>query len=71
MAGGYHEDRFVNGSPNCNEYIFSHWNMVDIFVYFSHHFITIPPVCWTNAAHLHGVPVLGWSTYLVKVVKKL
>ena len=33
--------------------------MIDIFVYFSHHFVTIPPPCWSNAAHTHGVPVLG------------
>ena len=36
-----------------------HWQLIDIFVYFSHHFVTIPPPCWTNAAHTHGVPVLG------------
>lgn len=59
MAGGYHDDRFVDGAQNPDAYIFSNWELVDIFVYFSHHLITIPPLCWTNAAHKHGVKVLG------------
>ena len=40
-------------------YVIYHWQLIDMFVYFSHHFVTIPPPCWTNAAHTHGVPVLG------------
>lgn len=37
----------------------AHWWYMDIFVYFSHHLVTIPPVGWINAAHKHGVRVLG------------
>jgi len=59
MAGGYLEDRFVQGSGKYDAYRFYHWHLVDTFVYFSHHMITIPPPCWINAAHKHGVPVLG------------
>ncbi|XP_035424598.1 cytosolic endo-beta-N-acetylglucosaminidase [Cygnus atratus] len=59
MRGGYLEDRFVQGSATRNPYVFYHWRHIDIFVYFSHHTVTIPPVCWTNAAHRNGVPVLG------------
>lgn len=44
-----------------NPYTFYHWQYVDIFVYFSHHVVTVPPVGWTNAAHRHGVCVLGKS----------
>lgn len=59
MQGGYLNDRFVNGTKTSNEYTFYNWSIIDTFVYFSHHFITIPPIGWTNAAHKHGVKVLG------------
>lgn len=64
MMGGYLEDRFIQGSEVQNPYSFYHWQYIDIFVYFSHHTVTIPPVCWTNAAHRHGVCVLGKSQAL-------
>lgn len=51
--------RFIQGSATRNPYVFYHWRYIDIFVYFSHHTVTIPPVVWTNAAHRNGVPVLG------------
>ncbi|NWX98532.1 ENASE acetylglucosaminidase, partial [Nothoprocta ornata] len=59
MRGGYLQDRFIQGSATRNPYVFYHWRYIDVFVYFSHHTVTIPPVCWTNAAHRNGVPVLG------------
>lgn len=59
MQGGYLNDRFVNGTKTNDEYIFYNWSIVDTFVYFSHNFITIPPIGWINAAHKHGVKVLG------------
>ncbi|KFU85921.1 Cytosolic endo-beta-N-acetylglucosaminidase, partial [Chaetura pelagica] len=59
MRGGYLEDRFIQGTTTRNPYVFYHWRYIDIFVYFSHHTVTIPPVCWTNAAHRNGVAVLG------------
>ncbi|XP_007958023.1 cytosolic endo-beta-N-acetylglucosaminidase [Orycteropus afer afer] len=59
MMGGYLDDRFIQGSAVQNPYSFYHWQYIDIFVYFSHHTVTIPPVGWTNAAHRHGVCVLG------------
>ncbi|XP_032473466.1 cytosolic endo-beta-N-acetylglucosaminidase isoform X3 [Phocoena sinus] len=59
MMGGYLDDKFIQGSAAQNPYSFYHWQYIDIFVYFSHHMVTIPPVGWTNAAHRHGVCVLG------------
>lgn len=52
---------FVEGSDNCEAYSFTQWYLIDIFVYFSHHFITIPPPCWVHSGHIHGVTVLGMS----------
>ncbi|XP_059003609.1 cytosolic endo-beta-N-acetylglucosaminidase isoform X2 [Mustela lutreola] len=59
MMGGYLDDKFIQGSAARSPYCFYHWQCIDIFVYFSHHTVTIPPVGWTNAAHRHGVCVLG------------
>ncbi|XP_041363346.1 cytosolic endo-beta-N-acetylglucosaminidase-like [Gigantopelta aegis] len=59
MKGGYQEDRFIQGSTNHLAYRFYHWQLIDTFVYFSHHFCTIPPPGWIDAAHKHDVRVLG------------
>ncbi|EOA37252.1 hypothetical protein CARUB_v10010798mg, partial [Capsella rubella] len=31
---------------------------------FSHSLVTLPPPCWTNTAHRHGVKVLG--TFIIE-----
>lgn len=59
MMGGYLEDRFLQGSDSDQPYSFYHWQHIDIFNYFTHNMVTIPPAGWTNAAHIHGVLVLG------------
>ncbi|KHJ96746.1 hypothetical protein OESDEN_03283, partial [Oesophagostomum dentatum] len=40
---------------SCNPYVFLNWWNIDIFCYFSHNFITIPPIGYTNIAHDHGL----------------
>ena len=61
MKGGYLEDRFTKGCYDLEQepYSFIHWSKIDIFVYFSHHFITIPPIGWIEASHKNGVSILG------------
>ncbi|CAA7392864.1 unnamed protein product [Spirodela intermedia] len=59
MAGGYGDDKWVQGGSNPDAYAIWHWHLMDVFVYFSHNLVTLPPPCWMNAAHTHGVKVLG------------
>ncbi|KAK7276424.1 hypothetical protein RIF29_17563 [Crotalaria pallida] len=59
MAGGYIDDKWVQGGTNSDAYAIWHWHLIDIFVYFSHSLVTLPPPSWTNTAHRHGVKVLG------------
>ncbi|KHN77582.1 Cytosolic endo-beta-N-acetylglucosaminidase [Toxocara canis] len=62
MKGGYLPEESVNGcqiTHSSKPYIVLHWWYMDVFVYFSHQFVTIPPVGWIDQAHAHGVIVLG------------
>uniref|UniRef100_A0A8C1FVL9 Cytosolic endo-beta-N-acetylglucosaminidase n=1 Tax=Cyprinus carpio carpio TaxID=630221 RepID=A0A8C1FVL9_CYPCA len=59
MMGGYLKDRFIQGAEVETPYVFYHWEYIDIFNYFSHQMVTIPPAVWTNAAHKHGVLSIG------------
>ncbi|KAF5391486.1 hypothetical protein D9757_002437 [Collybiopsis confluens] len=51
--GGYTE------SPYALSYTFNFWSSCEVFVYFSHHRVTIPPPGWINASHRQGVKMLG------------
>ena len=57
MANGYHSDAFPQGCGDENAYYLTHWHVIDAFIYFSHHFVTIPCPTWINSAHRHGVQV--------------
>ncbi|KAL1466325.1 hypothetical protein MTO96_042816, partial [Rhipicephalus appendiculatus] len=50
---------FINGCDKPNGYLFHHWQLIDSFVYYAHHLVTIPPPGWISAGHIHGVKVLG------------
>ncbi|XP_076954676.1 cytosolic endo-beta-N-acetylglucosaminidase 1-like [Bidens hawaiensis] len=64
MAGGYIDDKWIQGGSNPDAYAIWHWYLIDVFVYFAHELVTLPPPCWVNAAHKHGVKVLG--TFIVE-----
>ncbi|XP_042512682.1 cytosolic endo-beta-N-acetylglucosaminidase 1-like isoform X2 [Macadamia integrifolia] len=57
MSGNYLDDKWIQGGSNAEGYAICHWYLMDIFVYFSHTLVTIPPPCWTNTAHTHGVKI--------------
>jgi hypothetical protein len=60
MAGGYKEDYNIQGHHGVsNAYHFIHWSTIDIFVYFSHSRVTIPPPMWITAAHINHTIILG------------
>ncbi|KAI6190932.1 Mannosyl-glycoprotein endo-beta-N-acetylglucosaminidase [Aphelenchoides bicaudatus] len=40
-------------------FVFTYFWYTDIFIYFSHHFITVPPVKWINQTHDHDVLCIG------------
>lgn len=40
-------------------YTFEHWSSIDVFVYFSHDRVAIPPPGWIAAAHRNGVRILA------------
>lgn len=57
MMGGYLQDRLVQGGPDASFYRLWSWDQIDIFIYFSHHMVTIPPPGWVHAAHRNGCQV--------------
>ena len=60
LAGGYKEDKWNHGySKSSFTYRFLHWECCDIFIYFSHSRIAMPPYNHINLAHSFGTKVLG------------
>jgi len=59
FKGGYKEHEY-NGCASIDEaFRITHWHLIDTFVYFSHHLVTVPPAQWIAVAHRHGTQVLG------------
>eukprot|EP00962_Isochrysis_galbana_P045767 scaffold18144_cov130-Isochrysis_galbana.AAC.4 len=54
MQGGY------NAKADA-EYlaVFDGWDAIDVFCYFGHHRVSMPPKAWVDACHGRGVPCLG------------
>jgi hypothetical protein len=54
MQGGYN-------SKADAEYlaVFDGWDAIDVFCYFGHHRVSMPPKAWVDACHSRGVPCLG------------
>jgi endo-beta-N-acetylglucosaminidase D len=46
------------------DYIMEYWQHVEIFNYFSHRRISIPPPAWINAGHRNGAQVFG--TFIIE-----
>lgn len=60
MRGNYRTDVFNQGSMYSHDaFQIFQWDICDIFCYFSHKFISIPPLQWVNACRRHGVQVMG------------
>lgn len=84
FAGGYPlweaNATGVSGDDDCPPdsklWRFNHWAYVDVFVYFSHYCVTVPPVGFIHAAHRHGALILGtvifeWEQGAVELAKVL
>ena len=56
--GGYGEASWAASAADISgAYRLSHWRAVDVFCYFSHILVSIPPPEWTAIAHRHGTKV--------------
>ncbi|CAI4231084.1 unnamed protein product [Auanema sp. JU1783] len=62
MKGGYlaeESDDVHTFTDDQKPYVFLNWWNIDIFCYFSHHCVTIPPRGYIKVAHEHGCLVMG------------
>ncbi len=59
MKNNYLEDKYFQGCGQSNGYRFYDWDLIDSFIYFSHHFVTIPTESLINTCHLNDVRIYG------------
>ncbi len=59
MKNNYLEDKYFQGCGQSIGYRFFDWDLIDSFIYFSHHFVTIPTESLINSCHLNDVRVYG------------
>lgn len=57
------EENFTQGhykeGHSADNYRFVQLDSIDIFIYFVHYTVTIPPPAWIDIGHKHGVKMLG------------
>ena len=51
--------RYISGSAYVDAFQIFSWNYIDIFCYFSHNLLSIPPISWINCCRLHGAKAFG------------
>lgn len=59
FKGGYTHFDIHNCIVDGLGYSVQYWELIDIFVYFSHSRVTIPPANWISVCHTNNTPVLG------------
>ena len=62
MMNGYKKDNYLDLEKNMEEHVsfrFRHFMNSDIFIYFSHHLISIPPFSYIKMAHSLNNKILG------------
>ena len=57
FGGNYKEDVGITNLENSYKYF--HFIHTDIFIYFTHSLVTIPPASWVDSAHKAGTLILG------------
>ena len=55
----------------CIPFLYPAMGYTDIFVYFSHHFVGIPPDRWIHSAHVHGKLAMGTVLVENKAIENL
>ncbi len=64
-SGGYHDYESVRPPLLTNEpYSCRYPQHINVFVYFSHKLVCVPPPTWTNTMHRNGVKALG--TFIIE-----
>lgn len=59
-SGGYHDYESVRPvTVELNMYTCDYLQYTDLFIYFSHKLVCVPPPTWINTMHRNGVAILG------------
>ena len=59
MRGNYLSDAYTRGHRFGDAFQITDWSFIDIFCYFSHNLISLPPIQWIRVCHKHRVQVMG------------